>query len=301
MILTEVTFDELFAAFGNPADVYGSKEFITLNAPKVEALKALVLYDLKQKPRLGILAGLRQGQWHVPFSAPFGTVYYNHPQALTTCMEFAEALQQSCQAPLHITLPPALYSPEMISRLSGAFMAFKCEAYADYNYAYDLTAEGDFASRLSANARNHYNRACREGFEIVMPATLPRAYAVIETNRCRRGYPLAMSLEALEATSRIVNIDSFVLAHEGVDVASAIVYTAAPGIAQVIYWGDIEGYGRKRPMNLLARVVFDHYRGAGYRWVDIGPSSSHGTPDPGLCTFKESLGCILSFKPTFVL
>lgn len=322
MELNIVSIDTFFRHAANPKFVYGNRPFIELNAPKISDLKAIELTDSKGKFRLGIILGLRDGIWHSPFSAPFGEIYYNRPQSLDTCMEFARKLRE-LDLPMQITPPPAIYDPEMTPRLCGAFLDAGSLIWADFNYDYPLRRYPDFIAGLEHNARKNYNTASRQQFSTMFPAPLPRAYAVIEANRRSHGYPLAMSLQALQLTGEIVDIDCFLLQLEQqdvtapkdvdvtaakdtataaeVDVAAAIVYTVAPGIAQVIYWGDRPGFSHLRPMNLLARVVTDHYRAAGYERVDIGPSSSRGIPSAGLCSFKESLGCELSFKPTFKL
>jgi lipid II:glycine glycyltransferase (peptidoglycan interpeptide bridge formation enzyme) len=159
---------------------------------------------------------------------------------------------------------------------------------------------------LSRNARKNLNRAKTVPFEFVRlnardDAQVARAYEVIKTNRESRGYPLRMSLDDVLRTIRIIDADFFVLTLDGVDVAAAQVFHVADGIAQVVYWGDVPGYGEMRPMNMLSYCLFEHYRNNGIKVLDIGPSTEHGEPNYGLCEFKENLGCEISLKHTFTL
>lgn len=305
MELTEVKTDELFAEFATPVSPYGSAAFNALNAGKTDALRAFVLRDSKGKARLGTLLGLRYGadgaEWRLPFSAPFGEVLYRKPQMLETCVEFVRQLRDTVTGTIAVTLAPDVYDPVMLPRLKGAFGAAARSRYDDFNYHYDMGVCRDFAESLAPGARNHYNRAARAGFTYEQGVPLGRAYEVIRRNREEHDYPLAMSEAEVEATSHVVGVDTFVLSLNGTDVASAIVYRINSRIVQVIYWGDIAGYSSDRPMNMLAYHVMEHYRAAGLEVVDIGPSSRHGVPDIGLCTFKEGLGCTLSPKSTFVL
>lgn len=300
MELKEITPERLYEEFPAAATPYGGSAFNLLNAPKAEALRAFALFDSKGKSRLGVLLGLRGGVLRLPFSAPFGEVLYRKSQTLETCLEFVDSLRQAAGCPLQATLAPDFYDPGMLPRLKGAFAAYARSSYADYNYSYPLQRYSDFATGLSANARNHYNRALRAGFEFHADAEPARVYGVIRRNRAEHGYPLALSFDDLQATGAVVQIDYHLLTLGADDVAAAVVYRISPAIVQVIYWGDVAGFGKERPMNLLACRVADHYRDMGYGIMDIGPSSAQGRPDVGLCTFKESLGCELSFKPTFI-
>lgn len=297
MQLQTVDLDTYFRYFPRPRTPYGSEGFVRLVAANADRVEAVVMLDTKQKARLGLVAGRRgDGEWRAPWSAPFTEVAYNRPQTLETCVEFARMLAERFGR-LRVTLPPSVYDPAMQPVLEGAFSTMPGGGWRDWNYHVELM-RADNVNQLSANARNHCNRALRAGFEFDPDCALDRAYAVIAANRARRGYPLAMSLEALHRTAEAgVRIHSMVLTLDGVDVASAIVYRIDDRRAQLIYWGDVGGYERERPMNLLAVRVYDAAAVLGYELLDLGPSSSEGVPDLGLCTFKESVGGRLTFKP----
>lgn len=111
---------------------------------------------------------------------------------------------------------------------------------------------------------------------------------------------MRMTLEQVwQTVSTVVEADIFVLSHEENDVAAALVYHVADGIAQVIYWGDIREYSVLRPMNMLTYRVFKHYYDEGLRILDIGISTEDGVPNFGLCDFKQGIGCTTSLKYCF--
>ncbi len=301
MQLTELTPEQYADAFTRPATPYGSVPFNLLNADKADGLYFGAMHDASGRYRIGIIAGRRDGRYYCPFSAPFGELTANGRQKLETVAAFIDLLRQRFgSGNLSVTLAPPFYDDVMQPRVAGCLAAGGRLDYADFNYHYDLARFTEFTSRLDANARNHLNRALRAGFEFGA-CPLDKAYAVIAANRREKGYPLRMSLEALQETSRIIPVDSFLLILGSDPVAAAIVYRLGERIAQVIYWGHIGAYSAHHPMNLLAREVFAFYAAAGFSTVDVGPASSDGVPDMGLCAFKESIGCSLTFKPRFTV
>ena len=305
MIVRLALQTDFYAAFPCTRTIYNTREFISLNASKAEAVRYFIGYDEDEAPRLGIVLGYRDGKWIAPFSAPFAEVAYDKPQSLERIYDFVSELADMLQgAPLQITLAPELYDPKMLPKLTGVLANYAPKAYYDYNYHYDLADFPQFAELLDRSARKNFKRALTEEFTFESTDDIDRAYAVIKANRESHGYPLAMSLEQVRATVQPqgpVKADFFILSHKGEDVAAAMVYHAAEGIVQVVYWGDAPGYNEMRPMNLLPYRLFAHYHSLGMRIVDIGPSSQRGIPSSGLCRFKENLGCRLSLKPTFVI
>ena len=159
---------------------------------------------------------------------------------------------------------------------------------------------------MKRNARKNYHAALSHGFEVEVLdgcsyADVERAYGVIRKNRDAHGYPLRMSLDEVVATAPVVGARFMVMTWRGEDVAAAQVHCVAPGIGQVVYWGDAPGYVEMRPMNYFTMEVARHFRNEGMRILDIGPSSEEGVPSPGLCDFKESIGCMVSPKFRFRL
>lgn len=301
MELVSLSPEEFDAVYTRPLCCYATGAFAQLNAAKAREVECVSAVDASGRHRCGLIAGLTDEGWRAPFSAPFAAVSFNSIQKLETLADFARLLAERFGGEgLTITLPPSVYDPVMQPRVTGALLTVGRMLYADYNYHYELAHYPGYVACLEPNMRNHYNRSVRAGFTFAA-CTLARAYEVIARNRQQRGFPLRMTLDALVETSRLVAIDSFVLSKDGCDVAAAIIYRLNESVAQVIYWGHVEGWNESRPMAMLARCVMEHYYAAGYETVDIGPSSSEGEPNLGLCAFKEALGCTLTFKPTLTL
>lgn len=303
MIVRLASPDEFYATF-HPQCVFGSRAFIEGNADRAQAVRFFIGYDERERPRLGAAMGYRDGEWLCPFSAPFGEVTTaKDDESLERVYDFVSELCDTLAgAPVRFTLPPPFYGGEMLTRLCGVLANYAKSTYYDYNYHYVLDRADRFEDHLSRSARKNYRHALQQGFAFSQTDDIARAYTVIEANRRSHGYPLAMSLgQVAETVGKMVTARFFLLTHADDDVAAAMVYDVAPGIGQVVYWGDAPGYSDLRPMNMLPPLLFAHYRAAGYSILDIGPSSKRGVPSPGLCRFKESLGCSLTLKPTFIL
>lgn len=299
--LVSVSPDEYARLFPTPSTVFGSAAFNMLNSPRAERVEFLAGLDVSGSAEMGLIAGLRDNMWRSPFSAPMATLSWRRDLRLATVADFMSRVKEKLSdAPLRLTLPPEFIAPDMLAKIAGTAINMASKVIVEYNYHYELSLTADFKSHLKPNARNKYNRALKENFMFEI-TDLSRAYAVIAANRRAKGYYLAMSLADMEATSALIDIDAFLLRHKDNDVAAAIVYTIAPGIAHVVYWGDVPGFEQMRPMNLLPYHVFRHYYNLGYRIVNIGTSSTDGVPNHGLCDFKESIGCHTTLIPTCII
>lgn len=310
MQIVRCTPAEYGALFTVTSHVFDSVAFNELNRHKCDGVHYLVFKDDKDKVRLGIILGERDGKLLSPFSAPFGGMEEVKPQSVGRYVEAFGLLRRyasDCGCGVLLRLPPGIYDSEGVyaRQYCAAMSCGWHTAYADYNYHYDLARVGTFVDSCSRAARKNFAKGegyvwgfdaldgCRENVE--------RVYNVIKCNRDSHGYPLRMSLEDILATAEIIPCTFLMLTHEGVDVAAVLAYDVAPGISQVIYWGDVPGYAHMRPMNVLAYETFRYFAARGQRVLDIGPSSEEGVPSLGLCDFKASLGCSLTPKFTLEL
>lgn len=305
MTITEMTATEYETLFSS-GHVYNSVSFAMLNAAKAEAVRYLAVGD--HKHRFGIILGERGGRLMSPFSAPFGGFDMRGVQALNNMDEAVRQLADYASRSgkkLSVTLPPLIYGESQISKWVSAFLRNGFRPTVDLNYYFPLSHFSDYTEHIDRSARKNLNRSLKESFVFRKinsedKEAVRRAYEVIRCNREEHGYPLRMSFEQVwDTVQNVVTADFFLLGHEGEDVAAAQVFHVAPGIAQVIYWGDKRKYSELRPMNCLTYNVFRHYSDAGLRILDIGPSTEDGVPNYGLCEFKENIGCGISLKYRF--
>lgn len=288
--------------FPSPNTPYASVAFNELNRDKCDAVEHLVFYGNDGHACAGLIIGRKNGVWCAPFSAPFGEFCLNKTPGIEKSIEIVESLKAHFSGePIEITLPAPFYAPDEYSLFTAALASRATRFVFDYNYHYPLSQVADVRAYMQPNARNKYTQALRSGLTFAQTYDTARAYAIIEANRRSKGYNLAMSLNQVKDTIKIVDADFFILSLGDTDVAAAMVYRLNSRIAQVIYWGDAPGYSALRPMNILPFHIFRHYAEAGFDIVDVGPASTDGIPNIGLCAYKESIGCHPTLKPTFRL
>ena len=287
--IREIPTDEFDSLFGDAATpvVFGSAQFNELNRHKAEKIKAMALFE-DETAVCGQIFGLKDGEWRAPFSAPFSAPslngatdpadFYNHIKARL------ERVRLVWPAPFY-PAPPCPVGSKVVE---------------EYNYHYPLERFSHFEDHLSRSGRYNHHRALKHDFEFIKTDDIRRAYDIIAANRRAMGYPLAMTLAQVSDTVRIVPADFFLLRLNGEDIASAMLFHTAKGIAQVIYWGDLPAGRPARAMNHLAWRVFGWYASnrPDVSIIDIGPASSDGILNKGLADFKLSLGCVETRKPT---
>lgn len=279
------------------ANFFDSPQFALLNSGKTGKVEWLCFFDEKGSSRAGLICGTTEGITETPFSAPYAFFTLTKKLGASRWRQLAEALTEGGVD--YITLPPLCYGEEVQKAAAALISAGWTVEYADTNYHIDLTRNPD--TLFDSKARGHLRKAMKSGVEIVKLAPdcstdVERAYGIIERNRESRGYPLRMSLREVTETISLCGGEIYV-AHTGdMDIASAIVYKVAPDKAQLIYWGDTREYPELCGMYALAAEMTWDMKASGYKMVDLGPSSSHGTVAAGQCDFKESVGGEMSIK-----
>ncbi len=304
-MIQTVTPREFGLMFPQPAHIFNTVAFAEHNRHKCDDGDVRYLFAGDTKVRGGIILGRCGDILHSPFSAPFGGLLTNREQRFEAVdAMWREILEYACAEglKLRVTLPPALYDPDLTVKSINSLARLGLEATLDVSYHLDLT-RGDFRSGINRSCRKLLNQAMKNGFQLMtaesIPENIARVYNIIKTNHLSKNRPIWMALDDVISTACMVNADFFLIQHDGNDVAGAMVYPAGEGIMQVVYWGDMPGYSELRPMNLLAEYVYEHYRGAGLRILDLGPATEDGVPNYGLCVFKESLGAMPTLKYTF--
>ena len=288
--------------------IFNSVEFSELNREKCSDLHYLVFKD--KKVRYGMILGEKDQELKSPFSAPFGGFSFNKNERIEYLEEAVALLKEYArkqEKQVCLSLPPSIYEPTFISKSFSALLRGGAEIkYVDLNFQFETERYARYDDFIDRSARKNLHNSMQYNFQFLQldakkDEDVTRAYRVIKSNRDSRGFPLRMSLQAVLDTVKIIPADFFVLSYHDADVAAAQVYQVSPGIAQVIYWGDVTEYSNLRVMNFFTYKVFEYYYQHGIKVLDIGPSTECGIPNYGLCEFKENIGCSVSLKYTLTL
>lgn len=308
MEILRVSSAEFVLAFPVANHVFNTVKFAELNKSKCLGIHYLVLRDTKY--RLGIILGEKEHELCNPFSAPFGGFVSNRNERIEYFDEAVQLLKDYSNKVgkiIRFVTTPDIYDLTLFAKTYSAIIRNGGGvAIMDMNYHYILSNFDNFKENIDRQARKNLNKALENEFNFIklnskIVDDMRRAYQIIKINREQRGFPLRMSLEDIIQTSSIIDIDFFVCTLNNVDVAAAIIYHVTPDIYQVVYWGDVHDYYSFRVMNYLSYKVFEYYRALNAKILDIGPSTESGNPNYGLCAFKESIGCEVSTKITFMI
>jgi hypothetical protein len=308
MEVSDLGFDGYKQVFPSPYHRFNSADFNFLNKVRCDQMLFLVFKDTKN--RLGLIAGVKGTALHSPFSAPFGGFSFVREDVSIAQIEAGtEALIRYAvdkgYHSIHYIMPPLFYYQGFNNKLVNILHRKNFKVVAvDLNYEFNLQKfTEDYEMNIWHNARKNLRISLKQDFVFIKcetAETKSAAYQVIKENRSRKGYPLKMTCEQVIKTAEVIPADFFLVKKENKSIAAAIIFHVAPGIVQVIYWGDIPDFSAQKPMNFLSYCVFRHYKEAGLLYVDIGPSTENGIPNYGLCEFKESIGCDITPRFSFI-
>lgn len=304
----EQCFRNLFPRSGN---IFSSLDFNLLNENKLKERPVFMIIREEGKPRLGLIAGNRDGRICAPFSAPYSFFVWKKKPSLQTFAKAAETLVSYLKDSgrrLRLIMPPLCHDPEMIQAVWATLLTNGASTeYVDYNFHIELSRDMDLMKEMTVAGRNQLRMALKEGVKTMIlddfsDATFREAYSIIEENHRMKGFPMTMSAEQYLETMKLVKgYLAFAFAGEK-KVAAAILFEVNPAeIVQAISWGDLREYSNLRPMNALLSDVAEIFASRGFRLLDMGPSSSSGVPALGQAHFKQACGAKLSLKPTLIL
>jgi len=298
-----------------PADEFSPhffirKDFLDYQSTifRMEVIRLGVFSEVDQSLLAYCAFAGKDGHWQTPITGAFGGVASkkNVPvDALEFLVERIPNLMSSqCSAQsLTFKLPPASFSDN--SPLIANILHRNNWSLTDFDLNYHLTicpAEVYLAG-LGETKRKFIRRLHASGakFQETDRAMLETVYRVIERNRLAQGYPMTMSLDAMSALVQHFKYDIrlFAVTLESRVVASAICIQIDPKYLYVFYWGELPEFRKQSPVLLLAKGIVEYCFANGFEVMDVGTSSVNSVPNPGLCAFKESLGCKVTQKPIY--
>lgn len=309
MILEEVTAEAYHEVIPKPWHCFADARFNNLNARKVEKVHYLLFKD--SKLRLGLVAGQREGILASPFSAPYGGYTPIHTEIKIQSIEEAVDCTEQWAVTngvkeIRLSPPPPIYNQRFHAKVSNVLHRKNFSiAKMELNFHFDLSVfTQDYGESIWENARKNLNKSFDSNLSFrpcISESEKEEAYNVVRQNRNAKEKPLRMTWQEVAATAKIIPVDFFMVSTpDKQDVAAAIIFNVAPEIALVVYWGDIPDFSHLKVMNFLSFKVFEYYKQKNFRFIDIGISTVDSIPNYGLIDFKESLGCDMQPKVTFV-
>ena len=308
MNIEEITSKEYLTIFKNTHSIFFTVPFNELNKLKCEKLVYLMMHEGRVK--LGTIAGIKDGTFMSPFSAPYGGFStYNSKIKLEYLDEAIKTLDNYLKINkikyIQFTLPPYFYNESFLAKLYYSLMQNQYQVKCmDMNYHFNTSNFKNYYTGLvDKRTIEKLKKAISVGLSFVQvfdDHEKQIAYNLVKENRKRKGRPLYLTFEDLMKTSKIVQSDFFLVYQQALPIASAVVYHVSNEIVQAIFWADNYEYSLSRPMNFLVFKLFEFYTKLGIQIIDLGISTENGQPNFGLCDFKENTGSKASVKYTLI-
>ena len=300
--LDSLTYSKHFPVSPHP---FISEAFTELNSAKCE--KVVRLVEEKEKPGMGLVAGIRNGVIHSPFSAPFGGFHFRKDiMYIGEVDSFVDSLKEYIESQglsgIDITLPPYIYhltfNEKLVNALIRSGLNFKLPDIT--NWVNLKQFQEKFSQK---NSKEYLRQAVRNALSFHLVDEREEQveiYDIISSNRARFGRPIYMTFKDIEDTGALWPVDFFkVTTADKQMVASAIFYRSHPEICFALFWGDTEQGRPLRAMDFLTFHLWTHYKRLGFQYIDLGISTEAGHPNEGLLRFKESHEATSSLKYTF--
>lgn len=295
----KAAFRKCFPADPNP---FISESFIELNSRKADRIIRLV--EDTNEPVIGLVAGVKDNVIKSPFSAPFGGFHFNKEKIYISEIDRFLKLMKEYAAlngltRIEITTPPDIYHTTFNAKVMSALLRheFRFTLPEITNWVDLEKFSGVFSQK---NSREYYRQAERNNLTFSITSDLQekqRIFDLICENRAKFGRPVFMTFDDLLLTGEIWPADFFkVESLNGQIVASAIFYRNHQNICYAVFWGDNDEGRPLRAMDYLLLNLFSHYKGSGFKFMDLGISTEGGIPNEGLLRFKESHEAVSSLR-----
>jgi hypothetical protein len=265
------------------------------------------LIEDSQKVSLGLVAGIKGNVFNMSFSSPFGGFHYRNENLYISAIE--EFLDMLCEyfrntgiEKAHLSLPPAIYQESMNAKFVSALLRndFSMDLPAITNWIELDKFEGKFSHRSS---REYYNQALKKDLNFKVLNELSdkdSAYDLIKKNREKFNRPIYMQLDDILNTGKLWPVEFFGVSNsENELVSSGIFYHFSRNIAYAVFWGDNDSGRPLRAMDFLIFKLIEHYKSAGFKYIDLGISTESGIPNEGLLRFKETHESVSSLRYSF--
>lgn len=274
----------------NTPSVFDSEAFIRLNAAKVRRVVVAEGDGLAQ-----ILGETDGGIFRAPFSAPFSMPLRGENADYRA---FAQQLFAACRGRLELTPAPVFHRD--VPAWTAALDSLPLVRTDDFNYHIPVERLAETQAYMSKMARRNLRRAMSVGFELRMTRDIEGVYGFLAEHHRALGYHMAMTCQGVCDTAAILPVDFFEVMLDCRRAAAAIFYRVAPGIVQLINWGDALDLRGYRTSSFMAHAIFAYYAALGdINIIDLGPASTDGVRNEPLIAFKLGLGAVETCKPTY--
>lgn len=202
-----------------------------------------------------------------------------------------------------VKLFPDRYHPETSTISNEILVSFGFKVlYNDVAQVIDVTEE---PLSLNIHRRRRLKQCIDAGyrFKQLELDRIDEAYPLFVQSREQKGYPLTMSLSDFQESFKKFPNDYLLFGvydHNAI-IATCVCVIVSSDILYTFFIGDNILYRKASPVTQLINGVYEFAKSAYFRMVDLGISTDKGILNPGLHSFKKSLGAHDVYKNTYQL
>lgn len=298
---TEIRIEQTHSIVSQNLLFFHTKEFITRIKDK-----SPVFFNLyrENKPFVSIAFEIVDGVAVSLPQSPFGGFIINESFEKNLIKIFLIIIIKHFreQLSIQIKLPSDSYSQfheEIHAILANAGFSTLC---LDINQHISVDQQ-TFIDKINRNRRRKLESNISQGFIFKKLDTsyLNKAYELIKECRIDKGYPVTMTLEALQNSFSVFPERYFLFGvfDKNEMIATAISIRVSNKILYNFYHGDRLSHRKNGPVTLLVAGIYEYCQQQGFEILDLGISTDKGVLNEGLFYFKESCGATSTDKVSY--
>ncbi|MEJ1238650.1 hypothetical protein WBG78_11000 [Chryseolinea sp. T2] len=200
-----------------------------------------------------------------------------------------------------IKFPPEAYAPRS-QAMSFSFLHALGFTSSNADLSSCITVSGNFVDVLRKTEEQVLNKALEAGLTAsVMPGNkLHDAYSFIANHHNRKGYPMSMTWNQLEETTKLFpgRYLAFAVHSKEELIGAAIAVRVSSSVLSLFYIDHDSQADKLSPPVLLIASLYDYCSTNHIPLLDLGTSSLQEGPNISLLSFKMRMGARPSVKPT---
>lgn len=289
---------EEFAGSAVNATIYHSISFLDYYAFKVKEVCKLVFRNKGKIVALlpaGVIEKDGQRKLYSPFSASFSGFCYNAgigiEQALIAVTQLKQYAIQHDINQIVIQQPPQIYYKFPSEIFDYAFMQSGL-ALSNYDVSHYLVLGPDIFANFSSSTKWAINKLLKnKGIKSEINDDKKGVFELIQNHRKTKNISFTYQFNEIQQLSFLTNrVYFFGLRLADSLIAACYAYAVNDRCLLCMHWAHLEEMTALRPMSLLIYQISRWATEHNFSYMDLGTSTSGGSPNYGLSDFKEQFG-----------
>lgn len=268
-----------------------------------------MLLNAVQKSIQGLVHfNLIESEARSPYRSPYGSFIFTDHIGAQTLVEFVRFTEQKLKATGANTItlknPPEVYASHQAALLNKVLLESGYTIAQEEISSVIPVTEKSFESILHRSEKKKLRKSRENNlvFQQLPLMSLSEVYTFLKACRQEKGYSLSMTLDELDAVTKVFP-DSFFLnvvkEHDQI-IAANISIQVNSNVLYNFYHDHISSHNALSPVVFLNEGLYQFCQRHRLHLLDLGTSNTNGVVNESLLNFKLRLGGQPSRKFTFV-